>query len=81
MKVNGRAPVREGAELVDADNNSVGRVTSGGFGPTIGGPVAMGYVETAHAKPGTVVWAPVRGKPQPLEVVRLPFVQQRYYRG
>jgi aminomethyltransferase len=81
LRPEGRAPVREGAELFDAEGRAIGKVTSGLFGPTVGGPVAMGYVESAHVKPGTVVWAPVRGKPQPLEVVRLPFVQQRYYRG
>ena len=81
LRPEGRAPVREGAELIDAAERVVGKVTSGMFGPTVGGPVAMGYVETAHAEPGKQVWALVRGRPQPLEVVRLPFVQQRYYRG
>ena len=81
LRPEGRVPVREGAELLDAEGRGIGTVTSGGFGPTVGGPVAMGYVETAHAKPGMQVRALVRGKPQPLRVVRLPFVQQRYYRG
>jgi aminomethyltransferase len=81
LRPEGRAPVREGAELIDEAERVVGKVTSGLFGPTVGGPVAMGYVETAHAKPGTALRALVRGRPQPLEVVRLPFVQQRYYRG
>jgi aminomethyltransferase len=77
----GRAPVRAGAELVDADGQSVGRVTSGSFGPTVGGPVAMGYVATALAKVGTELSALVRGKRVPVKVARAPFVQQRYYRG
>jgi aminomethyltransferase len=81
LRPEGRAPVREGAELIDEAERVVGKVTSGLFGPTVGGPVAMGYVETAQAKPGTALRALVRGRPQPLEVVRLPFVQQRYYRG
>ncbi|MDH3912007.1 MAG: glycine cleavage system aminomethyltransferase GcvT [Rhodospirillales bacterium] len=81
LRPEGRAPVREGAELIDEAERVVGKVTSGLFGPTVGGPVAMGYVETAHANPGTALRALVRGRPQPLEVVRLPFVQQRYYRG
>jgi aminomethyltransferase len=81
LRPEGRAPVREGAELTDTDGRTVGRVTSGGFGPTVGGPVAMGYVETASAQPGTALRALVRGKPHPAEVIKLPFVQQRYYRG
>lgn len=59
----------------------VGKVSSGGFGPTVGGPVAMGYVQTTSAEIGTVVNAIVRGKPVPVEVVKLPFVPHRYYRG
>jgi aminomethyltransferase len=74
-------PVREGAELVAADGRKVGVVTSGGFGPTLEAPVAMGYVETALAKPGTALSAIVRGKPVPVEVAGMPFVPQRYYRG
>jgi aminomethyltransferase len=81
IKPAGRAPVREGAELVDGDGNAIGNVTSGGFGPTAGGPVAMGYVAAAHAKTGSELQAIVRGKPQPVVVTKLPFVEQRYYRG
>ena len=81
LRPEGRAPVREGAELTDTDGRTVGRVTSGGFGPTVGGPIAMGYVEPASAQPGTALRALVRGKPHPAEVIKLPFVQQRYYRG
>lgn len=81
LMVQGRVPVREGAEIVDAEGNPVGTITSGGFGPTIGAPVAMGYVQAAFAAPGTPLNALVRGKPVPLEVTRTPFVPQRYYRG
>ncbi|HAF55627.1 MAG TPA: glycine cleavage system aminomethyltransferase GcvT, partial [Thauera sp.] len=81
LRPNARVPVREGAELVDADGRKVGVVTSGGFGPTLEAPVAMGYVETALAKPGTQLSAMVRGKPVPVEVASTPFVPQRYYRG
>lgn len=81
LRPNSRVPVREGAELVDAAGRVVGVVTSGGFGPTLEAPVAMGYVETALAQPGTALSALVRGKPVPVEVVRTPFVAQRYYRG
>jgi len=77
----GRAPVREGAELVDASGAAVGKVTSGGFGPTLGAPVAMGYLPAALAEPGRALEAVVRGRPQPVAVARLPFVAQRYYRG
>ena len=58
-----------------------GRVTSGGFGPTVGGPVAMGYVETAQAAVGTALEAVVRGKPVACQVAKLPFATHRYYRG
>jgi len=77
----GRAPVREGTELTDSDGRVVGRVTSGGYGPTVGGPVAMGYVEKAYAKPGTALDAQVRGKAHPVAVTKLPFVTQNYFRG
>jgi len=77
----GKAPVREGAELVDNEGNPVGKITSGGFGPTLGAPVAMGYVDTASAKPETELQAMVRGKLHPVRVAKTPFVPQRYYRG
>ena len=81
LAVNDRLPVREGAEIVDANGVVVGKVTSGGFGPTVNGPVAMGYVTVAHAAVGTPLQAIVRGKPVPVEVAKTPFVPQRYYRG
>ncbi|MCK9986543.1 MAG: aminomethyltransferase [Azoarcus sp.] len=81
LRPNARVPVREGAEIVDASGRKVGVVTSGGFGPTLEAPVAMGYVETALAKVGTQLSAMVRGKPVPVEVASTPFVPQRYYRG
>lgn len=76
-----RVPVRDGAQILDAHENVVGQVTSGSFGPTLGGPVAMGYVEIAHAKLGTVLHANVRGKAVPIEVAKTPFITLRYYRG
>jgi aminomethyltransferase len=81
IRPEGRAPLREGVELIDEDGKTLGRITSGGFGPTFGAPVAMGYVETARAQPGTKLGAMLRGKVQSVEVVKLPFVPQRYYRG
>jgi aminomethyltransferase len=79
LKPEGRAPAREGTEI-HAGGRQVGIVTSGGFGPTVGGPVAMGYVETAFAAPGTEVSLIVRGKSLPARVVTLPFVPARYKR-
>ena len=78
----GRAPVREGADLF-ADETAAepfGKVTSGGFGPSYGGPVSMGYVPSAQGEPGTIVYAEVRGKRMPLRVAALPFVQNTYKR-
>ena len=76
-----RMPVREGAELVDAGGKVIGKVTSGGFGPTLDKPVAMGYVETGFSKVGTQLHALVRGKPVPVEVATMPFTPARYFRG
>ncbi|MGE7993799.1 glycine cleavage system aminomethyltransferase GcvT [Pseudomonas sp. NPDC089554] len=76
-----RTPVREGADIVDADGNTVGKVSSGGFGPTLGAPVAMGYVQSEHAALDTALFAVVRGKQVALKVSKMPFVVQRYYRG
>ena len=61
--------------------NPIGRVTSGGFGPSVGAPVAMGYVEAAHAAEGEALALVVRDVPRPARVARLPFVPTRYYRG
>lgn len=77
----GRAPVREGAELFDDDGAAVGTVTSGGFGPTVARPVAMGYVAAGLGEPGTALTARVRGREIPIHVQKLPFVKQNYYRG
>lgn len=81
IRPQGKAPVREGVELLDEAGHRVGEITSGGFGPTVGGPVAMGYVETTLAKTDTELLAMVRGKPLPVRVAKTPFVPQRYYRG
>lgn len=81
IKAEGRMPVRDGAALEDSDGNTVGVITSGGFGPTVNGPVAMGYVQTPLALPETRLFALVRNKKVPVSVVKLPFVKQNYYRG
>lgn len=79
LKLEGRAPAREGAEIAK-DGDVIGRVTSGGFGPSFGGPLAMGYVPPALATAGTALDILVRGKPLPATVVQLPFVAHRYAR-
>ncbi|GAB4374457.1 MAG: glycine cleavage system aminomethyltransferase GcvT [Kiloniellaceae bacterium] len=81
LKPEGRAPVREGAELQNDKGETVGSVTSGGFGPTLGGPVAMGYVKSDFAAEGTPLQAMVRGKAVPCRVAALPFVPHNYFRG
>ena len=77
IKPEGRAPAREGT-IIMADGKEVGVVTSGGFGPTVGGPVALGFVPPALSKPGTRLDLMVRGKALPAEVVKLPFVQKSF---
>jgi len=76
-----KLPVREGAKLSDAKGHAVGRVTSGTLGPTVGKPIAMAYLASNHAAAGSEVYADVRGKPQPMRVVALPFSPHRYHRG
>jgi aminomethyltransferase len=76
-----RIPVRDHTELQDLAGQRIGEVTSGLLGPSIDKPVAMGYVTPAFAALGSRVHAIVRGKPVPMEVVAMPFVPTRYYRG
>jgi aminomethyltransferase len=76
-----RAPVRAGTTLQSRDGQPAGTVTSGSFGPTLNAPVAMGYVETGHAAPGTLLNAIVRERPVQLRIVALPFVPHRYFRA
>jgi aminomethyltransferase len=78
LRPEGRAPAREGAEILGASGERIGRVTSGGFGPSVNGPVATGYVQSRFAAPGTRVDLIVRGKPLSATVVPLPFVPHRY---
>lgn len=78
---DGRAPARDGTIITDTAGNPVGSVTSGGFGPSVGGPVAMGYVAAEHAVAGTALNLVVRDVPRPARVVPMPFVATRYYRG
>ena len=80
IKPTGRAPARAGVEVQDMDGTPIGTITSGGFGPTVGAPVAMGYVTTAHSTPGQKINLIIRGKAQPAEIAALPFVTQNYKR-
>jgi aminomethyltransferase len=82
LKPQTRAPMREGVQLFASETQTqpVGQVTSGGFGPTVGGPVAMGYVPSDLAAPGTELFGDVRGKRLPVSVVTLPFVPAGFKR-
>jgi len=76
----GRAPAREGTEIQNLEGETVGVITSGGFGPTVNGPVAQGYVDTSYSKAGTPLKLIVRGKALEAEVATLPFVPAKYKR-
>jgi glycine cleavage system T protein (aminomethyltransferase) len=80
IRPEGRAPAREGTAILDPAGHPVGRVTSGGFGPSLGGPLAMGYVDSAHAAKGSPLALVVRDVPRPACVTLLPFVPTHYYR-
>jgi aminomethyltransferase len=82
LRPEGRAPVREGATLF-ADKTSsepIGAVTSGGFGPSLNAPIAMGYLPSSHAAPNNLVFAELRGQRLPLRVSPMPFVPNTYKR-
>ena len=80
LRVLEGAPAREGAPITDAAGDIVGVVTSGGFAPSLGAPIAMGFVPPAFSQVGTRLNVLVRGRPQPAEVVPMPFVPHRYHR-
>jgi aminomethyltransferase len=80
LRPEGRAPMREGVELFAEDGTPVGQVTSGGFGPSVNAPIAMGYVARAHAILGTTLMGEVRGKRLPVTVTELPFHPTSYKR-
>jgi aminomethyltransferase len=79
LRVEG-APARDGAEILDAGGAVIGKVTSGGFSPSLGQAIALGFVPPALAAPGTKLAVSVRGRVQPAEIVPLPFVPHRYHR-
>ena len=81
LLAQGRAPVREGALLfADSAGEPIGKVTSGGFGPSLNAPVAMGYVPTSQSALGTSLFAEVRGQRLPLTIAAMPFVKNTYKR-
>lgn len=81
LKPDSKQPVRSGAVLMNEAGETVGRVTSGGFGPSAGHPVAMGYVAREFSGPGTPLFAEVRGSRIPMHVHTLPFTPHRYHKG
>jgi aminomethyltransferase len=80
FNVDGRQPVREGALVLDGEGNEVGRITSGGFSPSLQLPIAMGYVASSFAEPGTALKLEQRGKLFDARVAPMPFVPHRYHR-
>ncbi len=81
IRPDGKAPARAHTEIMDMEGSVIGEITSGGFGPTVGGPVAMGYVSTEHARADTGIYLSVRGKSLPARVARLPFTPHRYIKS
>jgi len=81
IQPGGKAPARAHTEILDESGKKIGEITSGGFGPSVNKPVAMGYVEAAFAAPGTKVQLMVRGQALPAEVAALPFAPHRYFKA
>jgi aminomethyltransferase len=81
IRPDGRAPAREGTAITDKSGRNIGRVTSGGFGPSANVPVAMGYVDTEYSADGTEIELLIRGKPWPARIAPMPFVPHRYKRS
>ena len=80
IQPEGRAPARSGTEIVNASGAVIGTITSGGFGPSVNAPIAMGYIDAAHAADGTKINLLVRGKALPAQIVALPFTPHHYAR-
>ncbi len=80
IRPDGKAPARDGTEILSSSGDKIGVITSGGFGPSVNGPIAMGYVAREHASPSTPLQLMVRGKPLAASVVALPFVPNRFHR-
>lgn len=77
----GKIPVREGASILNHESSMVGRITSGGYAPSIGQPVAMGYIEKEYAETGTELQVMIRNRSHGIRIVDLPFVKHRYYQS
>jgi aminomethyltransferase len=80
FEIDGRQPVREGALILDGEGNELGKITSGGFSPSLQRPIAMGYVATPFAEVGTALKLEQRGKLFDARVTAMPFVPHRYHR-
>ncbi len=80
IKPDGKAPAREGTIVQDMNGRAIGKITSGGFGPSVNGPIAMGFVEAKSSVPGTSVQLVVRGQALPATIVKLPFVPNNFKR-
>ena len=78
---DGKAPARAHTIITDSGGAAIGEITSGGFGPSVGGPIAMGYVDSGHAATGTAVNLIVRDTPRPARVCTMPFVPHRYFKS
>jgi aminomethyltransferase len=81
LVVEGKRPVRDGQTVMDARGRAVGAVCSACYGASVGGPIAMAYIERESGEPGTPLAVDVRGKAVPVTVTRMPFIPQRYHRG
>ena len=81
LKADGKRPLRDGQPVSDTNGLQVGEICSAAFGASVGGPVAMAYIDRSAAEPGTALVVTVRDKELPVTVTKLPFVEQRYYRG
>jgi glycine cleavage system T protein (aminomethyltransferase) len=81
LTVQGKRPVREGMDVTDGEGRKIGSICSACYGASVGGPIAMAYIERPLGEPGTALQVDVRGKLLPVTVTRMPFIPQRYYRG
>ena len=81
IRPDGKAPARAHTQIEDTEGNTIGDITSGGYGPSVAGPIAMGYVKSEFADQGTAVNLRVRGKAIPGKVTGLPFVEHRYFKS
>ena len=81
IRPEGRAPARAHTEIRDAHGGTIGKITSGSFGPSVGGPVAMGYVAAEASEANSAVEVVIRDTPRPARIAKLPFVPHRYFTG